>query len=51
VIDAVRLKTRVFREPGPAGYRNAQDFCANEQLTPLIAPGAFALPLDELEVT
>jgi Uma2 family endonuclease len=50
VIDAVRLTTRVFREPGADGYRNAQDFGPTEQLTPLIAPGAFALRLDELEL-
>ena len=51
VIDAVRLTTRVFREPGADGYRNTQDFGPAEQLTPLIAPGAFALRLDELELS
>jgi Uma2 family endonuclease len=51
VIDAVRLTTRVFREPGTDGYRNAQDFSPIEQLAPLLAPGVFALRLDELELS
>ncbi|MGB7972805.1 MAG: Uma2 family endonuclease [Roseiarcus sp.] len=50
VIDAVRLTARVFREPGTDGYRDAQDFGPAEQLSPLIAPDAFALRLDELEL-
>jgi Uma2 family endonuclease len=50
VIDAVRLTTRVFREPGADGYRNAGDFSPADRLTPLIAPEAFALRLDELEL-
>jgi Uma2 family endonuclease len=51
VIDAVRLTTRVFREPDTDGYRNTQDFSPAEQLTPLIAPGAFALRLDALDLS
>ncbi len=51
VIDAVRLTTRVFREPGTDGYRNVQDFGPADRLTPLTAPEAFALRLDELELT
>jgi Uma2 family endonuclease len=51
VIDAVRLTTRVFREPAADGYRNAQDFGPADRLTPLIAPDAFALRLDELELS
>ena len=51
VIDAVRLTTRVFREPAADGYRNASDFGPADRLTPLIAPQAFALRLDELELT
>ncbi len=51
VIDAVRLTTRVFREPAADGYRNASDFGPADQLTPLIAPEAFALRLDELELS
>jgi Uma2 family endonuclease len=51
VIDAVRLTTRVFREPAADGYRNASDFGPADRLAPLIAPQAFALRLDELELT
>ena len=50
VIDAVRLTTRVFREPGPDGYHSAQDFGPADQLVPLFAPEAFALSLDELDL-
>jgi Uma2 family endonuclease len=51
VIDAVRLTTRVFREPAADGYRNTQDFGATDRLVPLFAPEAFALRLDELELS
>ena len=51
VIDAVRLTTRVFREPAADGYRNAWDFAPTDQLAPLIAPEAFAVRLDELELS
>ena len=51
VIDAVRLTTRVFREPAADGYRDARDFGPADRLTPLIAPEAFALRLDELELS
>jgi Uma2 family endonuclease len=51
VIDAVRLTTRVFREPAADGYRDARDFGPTERLAPLIAPAAFALRLDELELS
>ena len=51
VIDAVRLTTRVFREPAADGYRNAQDFAPTDHIAPLIAPEAFALRLDELELS
>jgi Uma2 family endonuclease len=51
VIDAVRLTTRVFREPAADGYRNASDFGPADRITPLIAPEAFALRLDELELS
>jgi Uma2 family endonuclease len=50
VIDAVRLATRVFRGPGAAGYAEARDVEASETLTPLHAPAAFALRLDELDL-
>jgi Uma2 family endonuclease len=51
VVDAVRLTARVFREPTADGYRDTQDFGPAERLVPLIAPGAFALRLDELELS
>jgi Uma2 family endonuclease len=51
VIDAVRLTTRVFREPRADGYRDARDFSPADRLTPLFAPEAFALKLDELELS
>ena len=50
VIDVVRLATRVFRDPSPEGYRNARDFGAADRLLPLIAPEAFAVRLDELDL-
>jgi Uma2 family endonuclease len=50
VIDAVRLMSRVFRDPAADIYRDARDFGPTEQLAPLIAPRAFALRLDELEL-
>jgi Uma2 family endonuclease len=50
VIDAVRLTMRVFREPAADGYRDARDFAPSDRLVPLIAPDAFALRLDELEL-
>jgi Uma2 family endonuclease len=51
VIDAVRLTTRVFREPAANGYRDARDFGRADRLVPLIAPQAFAVTLDELELS
>ena len=51
VIDAVRLTTRAFREPAADGYRNVQDFGPTDQLSPLLAPQAFALRLEELELS
>jgi Uma2 family endonuclease len=51
VVDAVRLTTRVFREPAADGYRTAQDFGPAERLVPVVAPEVFALRLDELELS
>jgi Uma2 family endonuclease len=51
VIDAVRLMARVFRDPAADGYRSASDFTPADRLTPLVAPEAFALRLDELDLT
>jgi Uma2 family endonuclease len=50
VIDAVKLTTRVFREPSETGYGDARDFAASDRLSPLFAPPAFALRLDELQL-
>ena len=50
VIDAVRLTTRVLREPAADGYRDARDFGAAHRLAPLFAPEAFAFRLEELEI-
>jgi Uma2 family endonuclease len=51
VIDAVRLTTRVFKTPSPHGYRDARDFLASDRLTPIFAGEAFALRLDELDLS
>ena len=51
VIDAVRLTARVFRGPSAEDYRDARDFGASDRLVPLIAPDAFALRLEELELS
>ena len=51
VIDAVRLTTRIFRVPATDGYREARDFGPQDKLVPLLAPQAFALRLDELELS
>jgi Uma2 family endonuclease len=50
VIDAVRLTTRVFRDPAADGYSCAQDFGPADRLVPLFAPEAFAIKFDELEI-
>jgi len=50
VVDAVKLTTRVFREPSEDGYGDARDLAASEVLLPLLAPPAFALRLDELRL-
>jgi Uma2 family endonuclease len=51
VIDAVRLTTRVFKTPSPDGYRDTRDFLASDRLAPTFAPEAFALRLDELDLS
>jgi Uma2 family endonuclease len=51
VVDAVRLTTRVFREPSADGYRDARDFGAAERIAPRFAADAFALRLEELELS
>jgi Uma2 family endonuclease len=51
VIDAVRLTARVFRDPSADGYRDGRDFSSADRLVPLIAPQAFALRLDQLDLS
>ena len=50
VIDAVRLTTRVFREPSAEGYREERDFGASDELTPVYAPEVLALRVEALEL-
>lgn len=50
VVDAVKLTTRMFREPSETGYGDAREFAASDLLSPLFAPSAFALRLDELQL-
>ena len=50
VIDAVRLTARAFRDPVPEGYRDIRDATASDRLAPLLAPEAFALRLDGLDL-
>ncbi len=47
VIHAVRLETRIHREPGEGGYGRVEDFPATETLTPFLLP-SLALRLADL---
>ncbi len=47
VIHAVRLETRIYRDPSETGYRQVEDFATAEMLTPLALPG-LALRLADL---
>jgi Uma2 family endonuclease len=49
VIDAVRLRTWVHREPGDAGYRFIAEHAAGERLVPQAA-AALAVTLSELDL-
>ncbi len=49
VIHAVRLETRIHREPSPEGYRELADFAADQVLTPAFAP-ELAVRLSELRL-
>ncbi len=49
-IDAVKMTTRVFRAPSADGYAEPQDFKASQTISPVSAPGVFALRLDELKL-
>ncbi len=50
VIDAVKLTARIFCDPAPEGYRETRDFGPSHRLAPRLAPDAFALRLDELDL-
>lgn len=49
VIDAVRLTTRIHRDPAPAGYRSVLDCRPDQRLVPACSP-ALAVVLSELEL-
>jgi Uma2 family endonuclease len=49
VIDAVRLQTRIHRDPTPTGYRSAMDWPATARLVPSLALG-LAVTLSDLEL-
>ncbi len=51
VIDAARLTTRVFRDPAADGYRSVRDCGASVRIVPLLAPEAFALRVEDLELS
>jgi Uma2 family endonuclease len=48
VIDAVKLRTHIHREPGPDGYRSVADFSRDQRLEPTATP-ALAVTLAELD--
>jgi Uma2 family endonuclease len=49
VIDALRLATRIHRDPVPDGYRSIADFTAADRLVPLVAP-ELAVTLQQLDL-
>ncbi len=49
VVDAVKLATRIHRDPGPTGYRSVVDLPASQRLVPALIP-ALAVVLSELEL-
>lgn len=49
VIDAVKLQTRIHRDPTPTGYRSIIDLPPGERLVPHLAP-ALAVTLSELDL-
>ena len=50
VTDAVKLGASVFCEPSADGYGKADNLLASERIVPLLAPEAFPLRLNELEM-
>ncbi len=49
VIDAVKLETRIHRDPTPTGYRSLLDLPAGQRLVP-VAAAELAVTLSELEL-
>ena len=49
-VDAVKMTTRVFRDPSSDGYAAPRDFKAAETVKPLFAPEELALRLDRLKL-
>jgi Uma2 family endonuclease len=49
VIDAVKRATHVFLEPSADGYRVSRNYSSSDLVTPVFAPSAFALRLEDLE--
>ena len=49
VIDAVRLRAHIHREPTPEGYRSIREAASSESLIPLLLP-ALAVTLSELDL-
>lgn len=49
VIDAIRLKTRIHRQPGANGYSAVQDFGPGDRLVPAASP-ALAVTLGTLDL-
>jgi Uma2 family endonuclease len=49
VIDAVRLTTRIHRDPSPSGYQSAVDYAADQRLVPECAP-ALAVVVADLDL-
>ncbi|MGO9172578.1 MAG: Uma2 family endonuclease [Rhodomicrobium sp.] len=49
VIHAVRLETRIHRQPSPAGYGELIDLAQDQALVPAFAP-ELAVTLSELEL-
>jgi len=51
VINAVKRTTHVFLEPSADGYKISRHYSSSDLVTPVFAPSAFALRLEDLEQT
>ncbi|HZZ61120.1 MAG TPA: hypothetical protein VFE63_08110 [Roseiarcus sp.] len=49
MIDAVKRATHVFLEPSADGFKVSRDTSSSGLVTPVFAPSAFALRLEDLE--